>query len=89
MFLMQHYSDAAPINVGCGEDLSIHDLAATIAHIVGFHGHFEFDSTRPDGTPRKVLDTSRISALGWRPRIALEAGIESTWNWYREQSAQT
>jgi GDP-L-fucose synthase len=87
LFLMQHYSDERPINVGCGEDLSIHELAQLIARVVGFKGRFELDPTRPDGTPRKLLDVSRLSALGWRPRIDLESGIRLTWDWYRRNPA--
>jgi GDP-L-fucose synthase len=84
LFLMQHYSDERPINVGCGRDLTIRELAELIARVVGFRGRFEFDPSRPDGTPRKLLDVSRLSALGWRPRVDLETGIARTHAWYRE-----
>jgi len=83
LFLMQHYSGERPINVGCGEDLSIRELAQLIARVVGFKGRFELDPSRPDGTPRKLLDVSRLKALGWRPRVDLETGIQITWDWYR------
>ena len=84
VFLMQHYSHAEPINVGWGEDLTIRELATTIARIAGFRGRFDFDTTRPDGTPRKVLDVSRLTALGWRPRISLKDGLAATYAWFRE-----
>ncbi|HTT05209.1 MAG TPA: GDP-L-fucose synthase [Steroidobacteraceae bacterium] len=84
LFLMQHYSEAAPINVGWGQDVSITDLAQQVAHTVGFSGRLEFDPSRPDGTPRKLLDVSRLTALGWRPRLALREGLAATYAWYRE-----
>lgn len=87
VFLMHHYSDASPINVGCGEDLSIRELAAKIARVVGYRGSFEFDASRPDGTPRKLLDTSRITQLGWKPRIDLDSGLDMTYQWYRRHLA--
>jgi GDP-L-fucose synthase len=85
--LMQRYSEAEPINVGCGEDLSIRELAELVARVVGFEGAIAFDPGKPDGTPRKLLDVSRIHGLGWRPRIALADGVASTYAWYREQAA--
>lgn len=84
LFLMDHYSSPEPINVGVGEDVSIRDLAEIVARVVGLRGSLRFDTTKPDGTPRKLLDTSRINSLGWRPRIALEDGIRSTYTWYLE-----
>jgi len=83
LFLMQHYSDERPINIGCGEDLPIRELAGLIAQVVGFRGSFEQDLSRPDGTPRKLLDTSRLTSLGWRPRVDLATGIRITYDWYR------
>jgi len=85
VFLMQNYSQAEPINVGCGEDLTIRELATKIAQVVDFRGRFEFDPTRPDGTPRKVLDVSRLTALGWRAYTDLDTGLEATWAWYRRR----
>jgi GDP-L-fucose synthase len=82
IFLMHRYSQAEPINVGCGQDLSIHDLAMKIARVTGFHGRLVFDTTRPDGTPRKILDVSRLTSLGWKARIPLDEGLASTWAWY-------
>ena len=84
LFLMQHYNESAPVNVGWGEDLTIRELATLLSRIVGYEGRFEFDAARPDGTPRKVLDVSRLAALGWRPRIDLETGITRTYAWYCE-----
>lgn len=85
LYLMERYSDERPINVGCGTDLTVRELAALIAGVVGFRGGFEFDSSRPDGTPRKLLDVSRLTALGWTARVALRSGIETTYDWYRRQ----
>lgn len=77
--LLNNYSDAMPINVGSGEDLPIADLAALVCEAVGFAGAIEHDLSKPDGTPRKLLDASRIAALGWAPRIHLSAGIIDTY----------
>jgi GDP-L-fucose synthase len=70
------------INIGTGVDSSIRELAETIARVTGFTGKLEFDASRPDGTPRKLLDVSRLSALGWRASIGLEAGLRQTYDWY-------
>ena len=75
VFLMQRYSDEQFINVGYGSDISIRDLAEVVRRIVGFDGRMEWDATRPDGTPRKLMDSSRLFATGWKPRIDLETGI--------------
>src|SRR5262249_49157895 len=83
VFLMKTWSEEEPINIGSGTDLTIADLAELIGGIVGFTGRFVFDSSKPDGTPRKLLDISKFSALGWRPRIPLEMGIRQTYEWYR------
>jgi GDP-L-fucose synthase len=87
-FALEHYEDAAPLNVGVGDDLTIADLAATIARVVGFTGSLRYDSSKPDGTPRKLLDVSRLHALGWKAKIGLEEGIRSTYEWFRA-NAQT
>jgi GDP-L-fucose synthase len=84
VFLMQHYSDLPPINVGWGEDVSIAELAALVAGATGFRGTLRYDSSRPDGTPRKLLDVSRLNALGWKARIGLAEGVQSTVAWFRE-----
>ncbi|GLY39026.1 GDP-L-fucose synthase [Amycolatopsis sp. NBRC 101858] len=80
--LLQHYDDDEPVNVGTGEDIAIADLARLVAATTGFTGEIRFDPSRPDGTPRKLLDVSRIRALGWRPEIGLEAGLAGTYDWY-------
>ncbi|HMM60159.1 MAG TPA: GDP-L-fucose synthase, partial [Candidatus Rifleibacterium sp.] len=66
------------VNLGCGEDISIADLAALVAEVTGFKGRLTFDTTKPDGTPRKLLDTSRLRALGWSPQTSLEQGLRRT-----------
>jgi GDP-L-fucose synthase len=83
LFLMRNYDAAGWINVGVGSDLPIAELAHAVARVVGFEGSLRFDTSKPDGTPRKLLDTSRLTALGWVPRIELDAGLRSTYNWYR------
>lgn len=82
VFLMETYSDEAIINIGVGEDLSIRELAEMIRKVVGFEGDLVFDPEKPDGTPRKLLDVSRLHALGWRERIPLRQGIEETYRWF-------
>ena len=86
--LMQRYSDEAPINVGCGSDVSIAELAALVGEVVGFKGKLAFDTTKPDGTPRKLLDVSKLSALGWKPKIGLKEGIAATYQWFLEHAAE-
>lgn len=83
-FAMDHYEQADPLNVGAGEDVSIAELAELVARITGFTGKLLFDTSKPDGTPRKLLDISRIRALGWAPCVGLADGMESTYRWYRE-----
>ncbi len=85
-FAMEKYDEAQPLNVGVGDDISIRELAELVARVVGYNGDLQYDSTKPDGTPRKLLDVSRINALGWRARISLEDGIISTYASYREQA---
>lgn len=81
-FLIKHYNDEEIINVGTGKDTSIADFAALVAKTVGFEGKIVFDTTRPDGTFRKVLDVSKITALGWSPKIKLEDGLMQYYDWY-------
>jgi GDP-L-fucose synthase len=81
--LLENYDDEVAINVGVGEDVSIRELAELIQKITGFEGNIEWDSSKPDGTPRKLLEVSRISALGWKAQISLEDGIRSTYEWYK------
>jgi GDP-L-fucose synthase len=86
LYLLQKY-DAEPIvNVGWGEDLTIRELAETIMSAIGYNGALTFDHSKPDGTPRKLLDVTRLSDLGWRPRISLKDGIESTVTWFTEHA---
>lgn len=85
--LMRNYESETPINVGSGEDVSIAELARLVASVVGFNGDIRFDPSRPDGTPRKLLDVSRIRALGWRPSIELQPGIVQTYAWLRDNLA--
>lgn len=80
--LLESYSAPEPVNVGCGSDISIAELATLIAEVIGYRGRIEFDRSKPDGTPRKLLDVTRIHALGWRPRIPLREGIAATYEWY-------
>jgi len=81
---MQQYDEAEHINVGTGEDVTIKELAKTISDVVGFMGDTVWDTTKPNGTPRKVLNVDRIKALGWKPKITLRDGIQSTYKWYKE-----
>ncbi|AIF52460.1 GDP-L-fucose synthase [Pelosinus sp. UFO1] len=82
LFLMDEYEGSEPINVGVGEDISIAELAELVAGIVGYQGNIVYNAQMPDGTPRKLLDISKLTALGWRPRIVLEDGIRKTYQWY-------
>ena len=82
LFLMQHYEGEMWVNVGCGRDGTIAELADIIRRVVGFAGALRFDTSKPDGTPRKLLDTRRLTELGWTPQIGLEAGIRSTYEWF-------
>jgi len=82
VFLMENYSVGQLVNVGCGEDLTIRELAELVAETVGFQGRLVFDSSKPDGTPRKLLDVSRIQSMGWRPAISLRQGIRLTYDWF-------
>jgi GDP-L-fucose synthase len=88
VFLLRHYSDASTINVGVGRDVTIAELASMIAGAVGFKGQIGFDTSRPDGTPRKLLDVSRLTALGWRAHTELKEGIASTYQWLDREFAR-
>jgi GDP-L-fucose synthase len=87
VFLMNNYSSPEIVNVGWGKDVSILELAQLVREVVGFEGELIFDSSRPDGTPRKLLDTTRLQALGWRPNIELREGIRSTVAWFQQVHA--
>jgi GDP-L-fucose synthase len=82
IFLMETYDGEIPLNVGCGTDVTIRELAETIARVVQFEGRIEWDLSKPDGTPQKLLDTSRINQLGWLPTVSLEVGIRDTYSWF-------
>ena len=82
VFLMNNYSDSSLVNVGTGKDLSILDLATKIKDIIGFSGEIKWDTSKPDGTPKKLLDVSKINNLGWRAKTSLSEGIKRTYNWY-------
>jgi len=88
LLLLEKYDSPEIINVGCGEDISIGELAELICEIVGFDGQLAWDTTKPDGTPRKLLDVSKIRALGWRPAITLQDGIKATYDWFVANFAQ-
>jgi GDP-L-fucose synthase len=79
VFVLKHYSGDQFINVGTGEDITIADFARLVAEVVGYHGQIAFDTTRPDGTPQKLLDVSKMSGLGWRARIKLREGLTATY----------
>lgn len=83
LFLMQHYSDPMPMNVGVGTDMSIAELAQTVKGVVGFEGEIVFDTTKPDGAPRKLLDVTRLQNMGWRATTRLREGLDETYKWYR------
>jgi GDP-L-fucose synthase len=86
LHLMRHYESPEIVNVGCGEDLTIAELAQTVKEVVGFAGELQFDTTKPDGTPRKLLDISRIRATGWRPSIPLREGLQATYQWFLDSA---
>lgn len=84
VFLMECYSDEEHINVGWGEDISIAEVASAIAKVIGFNGDVVFDTSKPDGPPRKLLDTAKLNALGWKPKIGLQEGLADAYRWYLE-----
>jgi len=88
LFAAENYESEQILNVGCGEDVTILELAELILSAVGYSGRLVFDPTNPDGAPRKLLDTTRLTALGWRPRIPLKLGIDRTYAWFQEHAAQ-
>jgi GDP-L-fucose synthase len=88
VYLMNTYDGEDIVNVGWGEDLTIRELAETVASVSGFKGSLVFDSSKPDGTPRKLLDTTRLTALGWKPKISLKMGVQSTYAWFQEHVAE-
>lgn len=88
VFLMKHYSGEVPLNVGSGDEVTIRQLAESVCTSVGFQGTLQFDASKPDGAPRKLLDVSRLHALGWRHRITLDEGLASTYAWFQSQLVQ-
>jgi GDP-L-fucose synthase len=87
LYLMEHYAGEEIVNIGVGEDISIADLAGVVGEVVGYHGEIVYDSSKPDGTPRKLVDTTKINALGWQAGISLREGIRSTYQWFLENEA--
>lgn len=87
VFLLKHYSDMSHVNLGTGEDVTIRQLAETITKTVGFEGILSFDASKPDGTPRKLLDVSKINNLGWRHQLDLETGLAAAYQWFVENAA--
>jgi GDP-L-fucose synthase len=88
VFLMRNYSDEGLVNVGCGEDQTILELAGEVARVVGFEGELRFDTSKPDGTPRKLLDVSRLGAMGWKPQVPLREGLQRTYRWFLEHQGE-
>jgi GDP-L-fucose synthase len=88
IYLLNNYEDEGIVNIGWGEDVTIRELAELVMAESGYQGRLVFDPSKPDGTPRKLLDTTRLTALGWRPKIPLKAGIASTYAWFREHVAE-
>jgi GDP-L-fucose synthase len=86
--LMTHYSDDSHVNVGTGDDITILELAKLVARVVGFEGQIVTDSSKPDGTPRKLLNTNKLTSLGWRPKIGLTEGLADTYDWFAAHIAQ-
>lgn len=84
LFLLEHYNEPDLVNIGCGEDVTIRELAETVCDVLGFNGSLEFDASKPDGTPRKLLDISKIKSLGWSPKISLRDGIADAYRWFCE-----
>jgi len=87
LLLMDRYDAAEMVNVGSGQEVSIAELARTIADVVGYRGEFVFDASKPDGTPRKALDNGKLISLGWRPRITLTDGLASTYGWFLSEAS--
>jgi GDP-L-fucose synthase len=85
VFLLKNYSGDSHINVGSGEDIAILDLARLVTSVVGYDGEILTDASKPDGTPRKLMDVSRLSGMGWRPRYGLKSGLEQTYAWFKER----
>jgi GDP-L-fucose synthase len=87
LFLLESYDEAEHVNVGVGDDGTLKELAGNVARIVGYEGGLGWDTSKPDGMPRKLLDVTKINSLGWKAQIGLEEGISATYDWYVEQEA--
>jgi len=87
LYLLQAYDSEPIVNIGWGQDVTIRELAELVMSAIGYSGRLIFDSTKPDGTPRKLLDVSRLTDLGWQAKIPLKDGIERTYAWFKEHSA--
>jgi len=87
VYLLRNYDAGGIINVGSGQEISIRDLALLMKSVVGYDGEVEFDSTRPDGTPRKIMDNSKLRTHGWRPTLTIEAGLKKMYAWFVESLA--
>ena len=88
LFLLERYDSSEIINIGCGEDISICELAELVCDVVGFEGELAWDTTKPDGTPRKLLDITKLRNLGWQPTISLREGIAQTYDWFLKNVAR-
>lgn len=88
VFLLENYDSPDPVNIGCGMDVTIRELAETVCDVLEFRGAMEFDASKPDGTPRKLLDISKIQSLGWSPRIPLREGIADAYRWFCENQGE-
>lgn len=88
LFLLENYDEPDLVNIGCGEDVTIRELAETVCDVLGFDGTLEFDASKPDGTPRKLLDISKIKSLGWAPKIPLREGIADAYRWFCENQSE-
>ena len=88
LFAMREYDQREPVNVGVGEDISIRELGELVKRITGFEGEIRFDPSKPDGTPRKLLDAGRLNGLGWKAQIPLEQGVRETYDWYLQNVAE-
>jgi GDP-L-fucose synthase len=87
VFLIDRYDGGEPINCGAGSGVSIRQLAGTIGRVAGFEGRLVFDTEKPDGTPHRVMDSSRLAALGWRPKTNLEEGVNEVYRWFAQTQA--
>ena len=85
IFLMDNYDEKGLINIGTGEEVTIKELANLVKDVVGFEGDIQFDTTKPDGTPRKLMDSSRLHNMGWKHTTSLKEGLKKTFDWYQQQ----